>query len=272
MDCHFLLQETFPTQESNPNLLRLLHWQGHSLPRLPPGKSPYHISQGQKDARKSPCSHWRHEAGSAHAGLQTTVRIQKEVYRCYDEGVTGELTMSRDSGARVRRGWDLKDEKQSTVTESSGKDIPESKRGVCGGPVPRGILTHLRVRGKGQDDGTAENRLRLSDGLELNQVGHCEPSWGYPSSSPLTETLQRRPRWLSSKESACNAGDTGPTPGSRNPLERGMTTHSNILAWRISQTEEPGGLQPMGSQRVWHDWATKPPPPPGYLLNHFNLF
>ena len=37
------------------------------------------------------------------------------------------------------------------------------------------------------------------------------------------------------------------------PLEKGMTTHSSILSWRIPWTEEPGGLQPMGSQRVRHD-------------------
>ena len=35
-----------------------------------------------------------------------------------------------------------------------------------------------------------------------------------------------------------------------------MTTNSSILAWRIPWTEEPGGLQSMGSQRVRHDWAT----------------
>ena len=40
------------------------------------------------------------------------------------------------------------------------------------------------------------------------------------------------------------------------PLEESMATHSSILAWRISQTEEPGQLQSMGSQRVGHDWAT----------------
>ena len=39
------------------------------------------------------------------------------------------------------------------------------------------------------------------------------------------------------------------------PLEKGMVTHSSILAWRIPWTEEPGGLQSMGSQRVRHDWA-----------------
>ena len=36
-------------------------------------------------------------------------------------------------------------------------------------------------------------------------------------------------------------------------LEKEMATHSNILAWRIPWTEEPGGLQSMGSQRVGHD-------------------
>ena len=36
-------------------------------------------------------------------------------------------------------------------------------------------------------------------------------------------------------------------------LEKGLAAHSNILAWRIPQTEEPGGLQSMGSQRVRQD-------------------
>ena len=39
-------------------------------------------------------------------------------------------------------------------------------------------------------------------------------------------------------------------------LEKEMATHSSILAWRIPWTEEPGGLQSMGLQRVRHDWAT----------------
>ena len=37
------------------------------------------------------------------------------------------------------------------------------------------------------------------------------------------------------------------------PLEKGMASHSSILAWRIPWTEEPGGLQSMGSQKVGHD-------------------
>ena len=38
------------------------------------------------------------------------------------------------------------------------------------------------------------------------------------------------------------------------PLEKGMVTNSNIVAWKIPWTEEPGGLQSIGSQRVRQDW------------------
>ena len=41
--------------------------------------------------------------------------------------------------------------------------------------------------------------------------------------------------------------------GQADPLEKGMTTHSGILAWRIPWTEEPGGLQSLGLQGVRHD-------------------
>ena len=44
--------------------------------------------------------------------------------------------------------------------------------------------------------------------------------------------------------------------GQEDPLEKEMTTHSSILAWRISWTKEPGRLQSMESQRVRHDWVT----------------
>ena len=57
------------------------------------------------------------------------------------------------------------------------------------------------------------------------------------------------------KESACNAGDPDSIPGSgRSPAEgNGMASHSSILAWIIPWTEEPGGLQSMGLQRVGHN-------------------
>ena len=52
------------------------------------------------------------------------------------------------------------------------------------------------------------------------------------------------------KESACSAGDLDSIPGLGRSLEKEMATHSSILAWKISWTEEPGGLQSMGLQRV----------------------
>ena len=55
---------------------------------------------------------------------------------------------------------------------------------------------------------------------------------------------------------ACNVGDLGSIPGMR-PLEKEMTIHSSILAWEITWTEEPGGIQSMGPQKVRHDLATK---------------
>ena len=48
-----------------------------------------------------------------------------------------------------------------------------------------------------------------------------------------------------------------PSLGQEDPLEKEMATHSNILAWEIPWTEEPGGLQSMGLQRVRHDFMTK---------------
>ena len=67
------------------------------------------------------------------------------------------------------------------------------------------------------------------------------------------------PWWLSGKESACqcrsesevaqfNARDEG-FLGREDPLEEKMATHSSILTWEIPWTEEPGGLQSMGSQK-----------------------
>ena len=52
------------------------------------------------------------------------------------------------------------------------------------------------------------------------------------------------------KNSSADAGDVGSIPGQEDPLEEGMATHVSILAWRIPWTEEPGGLQSRGSQRV----------------------
>ena len=55
------------------------------------------------------------------------------------------------------------------------------------------------------------------------------------------------------KKSACNTGDTDLILGQKDPLEKEIATHSSIPAWRISWTEDPGGLQSIGSQRIGRD-------------------
>ena len=68
-----------------------------------------------------------------------------------------------------------------------------------------------------------------------------EAMWGFPGGSD-------------GKESGCSARDLGLILGPKDPLEKEMATHCSILVWRIPWTEESGGLQSMGSQRVSHDW------------------
>ena len=80
-----------------------------------------------------------------------------------------------------------------------------------------------------------------------------------PGEISITSDIQITPGGFSDgsdgKEFACNVGDPSLIPGSgrSDPLEKGMATHSSILSWRIPWTEEPSGLQLMGSQRVGHD-------------------
>ena len=64
------------------------------------------------------------------------------------------------------------------------------------------------------------------------------------------------PWWLSGKESAHNAETWLLSLGQEDPLEEEMATRSNILAWEIPCTEDPGGLQSMRLQKVRHDLAT----------------
>ena len=80
----------------------------------------------------------------------------------------------------------------------------------------------------------------------LDQLGHQGSSSSCKVSScttgkgfPQGDSGQSR-RWIQPK-------------GQEDPLEKGMTTHSRVLAWKIPRTEEPGGPQSLGSQRVRYD-------------------
>ena len=75
------------------------------------------------------------------------------------------------------------------------------------------------------------------------------------------------PRQHSGKNTSVTTGDARLIPGSgRSPLEEEMATCPSILDWEIPWTEEPG----VGSQRVAHDLATKPPPPHRLILYVFS--
>ena len=132
----------------------------------------------------------------------------------------------------------------------------------------------------------------------LSIVSNLEIIWGFPGSS-------------AGKEFACHAGDPSSIPESgrssgegigyprqyswaslvaqpvknlpatwdtwvrslrrEDPLEKGITTHSSFLAWRIPRTVESSGLQSTGSQRAGHDWATKHSPACSEQLNILEL-
>ena len=82
------------------------------------------------------------------------------------------------------------------------------------------------------------------NGMVLNSLdfssNFLNSSWFLPVAQMVTNLPAMWETWVRSL-------------GWEDPLEKGMATHSSILAWKIPWTEEPGGLQPMGSQRVGHN-------------------
>ena len=128
------------------------------------------------------------------------------------------------------------------------------------------------------DAGSWEEALftRLTTSKDLKILG-----WSFPSDHPMTLGPQASPTLLELPITNHHVSshffffwnwciiDLGFPDGSvvkslsamqetqvrEDPLEKGMATHSSILAWRIPWTEEPVGLQSMGLQNVRHDWA-----------------
>ena len=73
-----------------------------------------------------------------------------------------------------------------------------------------------------------------------------------------TNQIPEFPDGTSGKEPTCQCRRHkrhSSIPGSDSPLEGDRATQSSILAWKILQTEEPGGLPSIGLQKVWHDWS-----------------
>ena len=98
--------------------------------------------------------------------------------------------------------------------------------------------------------------------LQIKQIQHDE--WIHTHTDGyvhlcLCRHLHRERDRVDFKELACTiVQGTWVWPlGWEDPLEKEMTTHSSTLAWEIPWTEEPDGLQSMGSQRIRHNLATK---------------
>ena len=95
----------------------------------------------------------------------------------------------------------------------------------------------------------------LLDIFWLSSTSHSTslgPVWLRPvlalvKASLMAQTVKRLPAMQETRAQSL---------GREDPLEKEMETHSSTLAWKIPWTEEPGGLESMGSQRVRHDWVT----------------
>ena len=113
-------------------------------------------------------------------------------------------------------------------------------------------IVTLELRGEAIFSGNKESECLHLVGLpeqnrpsglnNYNLFSHSSGGWA----SQVAQTVKNLPvMWETQVRSL----------GLEDPLEKAMATHSSILAWRIPWTEEAGGLQPMGSQRVRHNWA-----------------
>ena len=94
--------------------------------------------------------------------------------------------------------------------------------------------------------------LWLCIGLVLNcdPVCVCACVWVSAGASPVAQRIKNMPAMQATQEPLV------PFLGSEDLLEKGITTHSSIIAWRIPWIKEPGGLQSKRSQRVGRDCAT----------------
>ena len=118
---------------------------------------------------------------------------------------------------------------------------------------------HFDIWGLADTGGTAPPRLLIPreskwKSPELPLI--CTPT----NSEPLVAQTAKNPPVMQETQVR--------SLGQENPLEKRMAIHSSIPAWRIPWTEEPGGLQSMGSQRVGHDWVTNTPQTPSLSGSH----
>ena len=145
-------------------------------------------------------------------------------------GSLAEVSRSLSSAALIcaktliRGHWSVKRTRSGTGWNGRHEGIPQLQ--TCPGTGGGGVL------GKGAASCSLSSLLPLA----------IEPPWDSLVAQMVTKKIlpAMRETWVSSL-------------GLEDPLEKGMATHSGILAWRIPWAEEPGRLQSLGSQRVRHD-------------------
>ena len=91
----------------------------------------------------------------------------------------------------------------------------------------------------------------------LTNAGGEKGRWRYFSFTNLCTYQTGSPGGPGGKHPPASAEGAGSIPGSGRPLEKEAAAHSSTLAWSVPWTEEPGGLQFMGSHRAGHDLVTE---------------
>ena len=114
-------------------------------------------------------------------------------------------------------------------------------------PLEEGLAAHSNILAWRiswmEEPGRLQSRASQRVGHDWPQKQQHTYMWGFLAAQMVKSLPAMQETWVWSL-------------GQVDPLEKGMATFSSILTWRIPWTEEPGGLQSMGSQRVWHNWMT----------------
>ena len=114
--------------------------------------------------------------------------------------------------------------------------------------MPRAESGNGALRGQETYPETFLNLAKCSSNARItSSASYLTSEWQRPRGFPGSSVVKNPP---------ASAGDQEmwvPSLGQEDPLEEEMASYSSILAWEIPGTEEPGGLQSMGSQRVRHD-------------------